>query len=212
VKACTQCGLSIGDTATFCQVCGALVKPVTTPEIETLPALLAMADSPASLAVADTPVALAVADTPVALAAPTDDDRPAASSETDNGSHDGGSTEPDQSRLDAAAAAVAEARACEKSDDARAVALYRQAIVEYLGAGDDPLDVPGVGGRLVFAFERLSLALKRSGAEAEALEEIDSAAALGLLERTDFGPRKTREALAKRAVALRKALAENVPA
>ena len=30
MRACVQCGLSIGDTATFCQVCGTPVEPAAT--------------------------------------------------------------------------------------------------------------------------------------------------------------------------------------
>ncbi len=32
MRACVQCGLSIGDTATFCQVCGTPVQPAAAPE------------------------------------------------------------------------------------------------------------------------------------------------------------------------------------
>ena len=65
---------------------------------------------------------------------------------------------------------------------------------------------------LPLAFNRLSLVLKSLGRDAEALEAIDRAAALGLLERADCGRKADRDALSKRARRLRERVAEPVPA
>jgi hypothetical protein len=60
-------------------------------------------------------------------------------------------------------------------------------------------------------FDRLSLVLKRSGLIDEALEEIDSAAYLGLVDCDDCGTKAQREALVKRRAALRRVLTESSP-
>jgi hypothetical protein len=85
-----------------------------------------------------------------------------------------------------------EARRCEKTDAPRAAALYRQAIVEYLESGKDPLDSPSVRRDLQRIVDRLSLVLKRNGLIEEALEEIDSAAYLGLVDGEDCGTKARR--------------------
>ena len=108
-------------------------------------------------------------------------------------------------RVRAAYDRACEGRRCEKSDPQGAVAFYRQAIVEYLESCAAPLERQDVVGHLVFIFDRLSLVLKRSGERDEALEEIDSAASLGLLDR---GTKSQREALTKRRSALRAASAK----
>ena len=59
---------------------------------------------------------------------------------------------------------------------------------------------------LLLSFDRLSLLLKRAGLPAEALEEIDCAASLGLLDCRDHGIKGHREALRKRRDSLRHAL------
>jgi len=219
VRLCSQCGLSIGDTATFCQVCGALVDPLPTDEGQAasdrlVPLDVAQAAPDQLVALDGTPAA------PVVIVGhdghnggPAGPEESSDGDLTAAGAPDEALDEPagppvadlDLTRLDIAAQYVAAAKDCEKTDPGRAVALYRQAIVDYLGCDDDPLALPGVGGRLVFVFNRLSLALKRSDLQGEALEEIDSAAALGLLDRDDFGARREREALTKRAAALRAA-------
>jgi hypothetical protein len=99
-----------------------------------------------------------------------------------------------------------EARRCEKTDAPRAAALYRQAIVEYLESSKDPLDSPSVRRDLQRIVDRLSLVLKRNGLIEEALEEIDSAAYLGLVDGEDCGTKARREALIKRRDTLRRAV------
>lgn len=156
MKPCRNCGLSIGDTATFCPVCCAVVEPEDSAPVT----------APAEAA---------------AKAAPQPAEAPPS-----------------------AAAFEAEARACEKTDPGRAAALYRRAIVEHLDTGEDPLDAPSVARDVQRDFDRLSLVLKRHGRGDEALEEIDAAAYLGLVDGEGRGTKAQRDALAKRREALRR--------
>ena len=100
------------------------------------------------------------------------------------------------------------ARECEKADPSRAAALYRQAVVAYLESSDDPLASPSARRDVQRVFDRLSLVLKRVGLLREALEEIDSAAYLGLVDDDGCGTKAQRAALVKRRAALRRALAK----
>jgi len=109
-------------------------------------------------------------------------------------------------RLREAAEWVRTAKSLEKTDPARAVALYREAILRYLEVAEDPLERDIVRRDLLSVFNRLSIALKRLGQEDEALEEIECAASLGLLDCDDPGTKSSREALTKRRVSLRRAL------
>ena len=171
MRACQQCGLSIGDTATFCPVCGTVAYPG-----EALPTT------------APPPVVVA---SHQAVEADPEEVR-SRSAETSRGVL----VAPDHE---------AEARRCEKTDAPRAAALYRQGIVEYLESSEDPLDSQFVRRDLQRIFDRLSLVLKRGGLIEEALEEIDSAAYLGLVDGGDCGTKARREALIKRRDALRRA-------
>ena len=171
MRACQQCGLSIGDTATFCPVCGTNADPG-----ETLPTT-----------------------TPPPVSVPSDQ-----AIEADAVEVRSKSAEAPRGVL-VASDHEAEARRCEKTDAPRAAALYRQAIVEYLESGEDPLGSQVVRRDLQRIFDRLSLVLKRSGLIDEALEEIDSAAYLGLVDDEDCGTPARREALIKRRDALRRA-------
>jgi len=156
MRVCKKCGLSMGDTATFCQVCGTLADP-------------------------------------------EDDARNAA--QTPESSR---ATEPAPRTP---AGLEAEARRCEKTDPARAAALYRQAIVDRLET-DDTLESKAGRRDVQRLFDRLSLVLKRDGRADEALEEIDAAAYLGLLDNGSSGTKTQREALAKRRDALRRGAAK----
>ena len=98
----------------------------------------------------------------------------------------------------------AEAHRCEKTDPPRAAALYRRAIVDCLD-GADPLGSQAGRRDLQRLYDRLSLVLKRSGLTEEALEEIDSAAYLGLVDDHECGTKAHREALSKRRDTLRRA-------
>ena len=167
MRACRQCGLSIGETAAFCPVCGALADPE-----EVSPAT--RAEGPPSAGSEETP-------------------------------SPGGATPPAPvtvSELESAA------HACEKADPSRAAALYRQAVVAYLESSDDPFESPSVRRDVQRVFDRLSLVLKREGLLREALEEIDSAAYLGLVDDDGCGTKAQREALVKRRDALRRAIAK----
>ena len=185
MRACERCGLSIGDSATFCSVCGARVDPVAT---------TTMAPPGAGGAQAGTqeaPERRAGADVqPVARDARAEDAPQDAAS----------------LRRRDAALPMHEAGDLEKTDPARAVALYRDAILRLLEAAADPLDHEAVRHDLLAVFDRLSLVLKREGQPQEALEEIDSAAALGLLDCQDHGIKGHREALKKRQESLRHSL------
>ena len=101
---------------------------------------------------------------------------------------------------------MVEAERLEKTDPARSAALYREAILGLLESAADPLDHEGVRRDLLQIFDRLSVVLKREGLPAEALEEIDCAASLGLLDCQDYGIKGHREALKKRRESLRRSL------
>jgi zinc-ribbon domain len=95
---------------------------------------------------------------------------------------------------------------CEKTDPGKAAALYRESIVRLLDVTEDPLNREDVRRNLLFIFNRLSLVLKKDGLHAEALEEIDSADSLGLLDCQDSGIKGHREALKKRRGSLRRSI------
>jgi len=177
MRACKQCGLSIGDAATFCPVCGTVAElgealPTTTP-----------------------PPALVAKDQVVEVLPEDPRSRSAEASRS----------------VFVASGHESEAHRCEKTDAPRAAALYRQAIVEYLESSKDPLDSQFVRRDLQRIFDRLSLVLKRSGLIDEALEEIDSAAYLGLVDDEECGTKARREALIKRRHLLRHAVREAAP-
>jgi len=177
MRACKQCGLSIGDMATFCPVCGRTADPgEASPPITPPPALVA-------------------SDQAVEVFPEEVRPRSAATSRD----------VPDASDHES------EARRCEKTDAPRAAALYRQAIVEYLESSTDPLDSQSVRRDLQRIFDRLSLVLKRNGLIEEALEEIDSAASLGLVDSEDCGTKARRDALVKRRDTLRRAVMRAAP-
>ena len=184
MRTCQKCGLSIGDAATFCTVCGA------------------RAASPTAGAASATP------DSRVAQDGGNGIDR--AVGQDDRASR--GQEDAPSRRLREAALPMHEARDCETTDPAKAVALYRQAILALLEAASDPLDREAVRHDLLVIFDRLSLVLKREGRPKEALEEIDCAASLGLLDCRDQGIKGHRESLRKRRESLHRVLeAEAVP-
>jgi hypothetical protein len=120
-------------------------------------------------------------------------------------------TQPEPPAALTAAELEAEARASEKSDPERAVALYRQAVVAHLEASDAPLASRSACRDAQRLFDRLSIVLKRAGLLDEALEEIETAAYLGLVDDPTCGTKAQRESLAKRRDALRKAGAKPSP-
>ncbi len=172
MRACIECGLSIGDTATFCPVCGTVADPGEASPTTTPPRALVASDQAVEVCPEGVRSRSAEASRGVLVA-------------SDHGS---------------------QARRCEKTDARRAAALYRQAIVEYLESSKDPLDSQFVRRDMQRIFDRLSLVLRRSGLIEEALEEIDSAAYLGLVDGEDCGTKARREALIKRRDTLRRAV------
>lgn len=185
MRACEQCGLSVGDSATFCAVCGARVDPASRTNVVTPEESATQSPAPS---------------------APNSDagggeravgrDVPAEDAPQDAASR----------RLRDAALPMHEAGDLEKTDPERAVTLYRESILRFLEATADPLDHGLVRHDLLVVFDRLSLVLKREGQPEEALEEIESAAALGLLDCEDHGIMGHREALKKRRGSLRRSL------
>jgi hypothetical protein len=185
--------LSIGDAATFCTVCGARVG------------------SPMDRATAATEAP--AAQDGASLAGPDPGPDPGQDPGPDPGQDAGRDDRPAPVHEDApsrrrqeASLPMREAREREKADPARAAALYRDAIVGLLEAAADPLQHEGVRRDLLLGFDRLSLVLKRAGLPAEALEEIECAASLGLLDCRDRGTKGHREALTRRRESLRRAL------
>jgi hypothetical protein len=178
MRTCEKCGLSIGDAATFCTVCGA------------------RADSPAAGAASAAPQAR------VAHDGGNGSDQ--AARPDDRASHV--REDAPSRRLREAALPMHEARDCETTDPAKAVSLYRQAILALLEAAADPLEREEVRHDLLVIFDRLSLVLKREGLPKEALEEIDCAASLGLLDCRDHGIKGHLEALRKRRKSLQRVL------
>jgi HD-GYP domain-containing protein (c-di-GMP phosphodiesterase class II) len=177
MRTCARCGLSIGDAATFCMVCGTRVERSPSATSATLASSAPQSGwSRNERAVAR--------------------DGPAAA----------GPDGAPSRRLREAALPMHAAGELETTDPARAVALYRESILRCLEAADDPLDDEGARHDLLVSFDRLSLVLKREGQPEEALEEIDSAASLGLLDCQDQGIKGHREALRKRQESLRRAL------
>jgi hypothetical protein len=189
MRACAQCGLSVGETAAFCPVCGATAE-----------SLMGSAPADADLRSAAVQAAQIPADDGSARQS-TDAEAAPPSSVPRHHQEDVGP------RLRwKATAPVPSAAEYEKSDPVRAVHLYRSAILTLLETTEDPLDREDVRRGLVCIFDRLSLVLKREGSPEEALEEADCAASLGLLDCEDRGVKKQREALRKRRESLRRSV------
>ena len=199
MRACTQCGLSISETATFCAVCGARADPAADMGQAPAPEVAAAAEPEASIE--------AVAPAPEA---------PATTVETQNpGAAEGPPSIPETAatrRRREASLPMVEAEQLEKTEPLRSAALYREAIVGLLESAAEPLDHEGVRRDLLQVFDRLSVVLKRAGLPEEALEEIDCAASLGLLDCQDQGIKGHREALRKRRESLQRSLDGHSPA
>jgi len=167
-----QCGLSIGDTATFCQVCG---TPVDS-------AAMVTAVEPAATAPAAEPEAAALSPGAAPEDAPED---------------------VLARRMGEVLRLLQDASGCESTDAARAADLYREAICGCLEATEDPLGSEDVRRDLLRGFDRLSSVLQREGLPAEALDVVDSAASLGLLDGAHEADREHLEALKDRRESLR---------
>ncbi|MGE5228627.1 MAG: hypothetical protein ACM3MJ_02795 [Deltaproteobacteria bacterium] len=96
-----------------------------------------------------------------------------------------------------------DASGCESTDAVRAADLYREAICVCLEATDDPLGSQAVRRNLLCGFDRLSSVLQRKGLPAEALDVVDSAASLGLLDGGQEADREHADALLDRRESLR---------
>jgi hypothetical protein len=230
MRACKKCGLSLGQLATFCPVCGTLadpepVSPPITPE-PTPPASPVLEPEPASEPTPEPemtpeppepePEQPAHAPESDATAPEPEPEEPASEPESAPEPEPIPEAEPEAPAPEpsvalSAAELEAQARASEKTDSARAAALYRQAIVTSLEKSDDPLTSRSARRDVQRLFDRLSIVLKRAGSLDEALEEIDTAAYLGLVDDETCGTKTQREALAKRRDALRKAGARSAP-
>lgn len=165
MRACVQCGLSLGDTATFCQVCGMPAEPSAT----------APAAEPEA-GVASGAGATGAEDVPADVLS---------------------------RRMAEVSGLLQDASACEETDGARAAGLYREAIFTCLEATEDPLGSEDVCRDLLCSFDRLSAMLEREGIPAEALDVVDSAAALGLFESPHEADREHLDALRDRRESLR---------
>jgi hypothetical protein len=173
MRACKECGLSIGDAATFCPVCGTIAHPGEASPTTAPPPAFVTRDRAVEVP----------AEEVLPREVPPEDGIPVEVLPEGTGGPD---AEASRDVL-AAADHESEARRCEKTDAPRAAALYRQAIVEYLDSSEDPLASASARRDVQRLFDRLSLVLKRSVLIEEALEEIDSAAYLGLVDDEDCG-------------------------
>ena len=198
MRACEQCGLSIGDSATFCMVCGARVDPSATAAVATA-TVAAPGPTPA-------PDGVEVAAERTVAEQTTAEESAIEEAAAQDVTVAGTPQDAMSRRVRDAALPMRKAGDIEKADPERAVALYRESILGFLEAAADPLDQEAVRHDLLLVFDRLSLVLKREGQAEEALEEIDSAASLGLLDCRDHGIKGHREALTKRRESLRRAL------
>jgi hypothetical protein len=201
MRACEQCGLSIGDSATFCTVCGARVDPAESPAGAPPGADGPGRDVVQNAAESAQAAAEGVAQPAAQGAADAAERRVSRDVLVESVPQDAASR-----RLRDAALPMHEAGDLEKTDPARAVTLYRESALRLLEAAADPLDHESVRHDLLVIFDRLSLLLKREGQPEEALEEIESAALLGLLDCQDHGIKGHREALTKRRQNLHHAL------
>jgi hypothetical protein len=178
--------LSISETATFCQVCGARVEAPAVATAEAEPELAAGLD--------------AAAEPESGLTA-----EPQPSPTTEPGSEPEESGEdPLERRLAEVSSLLDDAAACEDGDPAAAAVLLRESILVCLDAADDPLASERVRRDLLCGFDRLSALLQREGLAEEALEVVDDAALLGLLSGGDHAVAWHRDALKDRREDLRR--------
>jgi hypothetical protein len=179
VRACVQCGLSIGETATFCQVCGARVEPGAGTAAAERPGPAADAPATDPLTAEGAPAAESPStDSPVGVAGH-------AAGEPDAGRS---ARDPDVARarrMFEVSGLLQDAAECEEKDAARAADLYRAAILACLESTDESLGAQDVRRDLLCGFDRLSRVLERGGLPEEALDVLDAAASLGLLDLQD---------------------------
>jgi len=109
-----------------------------------------------------------------------------------------GSENASRRRITEAEEPIHEAWSCRVSDPDRAVALYRQSIHRFLDLDEDTLDSARARKALLFVFDRLSDLLQSSGRDEEALEAVEWATSLGLLDDDEAETKSHRDALRRR--------------
>lgn len=215
MRACVQCGLSVGESATFCPVCGALFE-----RADEIPALTETNAPLEPEPVTAEPEAASASEVDQAeeaaeeVEAADDDEAEDVAEEVD--ADDAGvedvaeekeaAEDPVDRRMAEVSALLDDAAGYEDADVAKAAALYQEAILGCLEATDDPLASSGVRGELLRGFDGLSSLLERQGLAEESLAVVDDAAALGLLNGADVERTESRDALRDRRESLRRAL------
>ena len=109
-----------------------------------------------------------------------------------------GSENARRRRITEAEKPVHEAWRCRVSDPDRAAELYRQSIHRFLDLDEETLDSARARRSLLFVFDRLSDLLQGNGRQEEALEVVEWATSLGLLDDDDAGTKSHRDALRRR--------------
>lgn len=233
MRACVQCGLSVGESATFCPVCGALFEraeeiPAMTESSAPFEAAPVVGEPEAPLVTAEPEDAVEEseaaepAEEPEAAGdpgSPSDTDAEPATEVADKADEVGdvagleepaeaekAAEDPVERRVAEVSVLLDDAAGCEDADVARAAALYQEAIVGCLEAADDPLASAGVRNELLRGFDGLSSLLERQGLADESLAVVEDAAALGLLNGREVDRTESRDALRERREALRRAL------
>jgi hypothetical protein len=233
VQACMQCGLSIGEAATFCPVCGTRVGDEAAVATAVEPAALV-----SELERGPTHVSEAGPDTVSLDAGPVTGHSAILDAAPDSGraelvadlaaEHATGSeaeepeppaegpeppAEPEESPEDVRQRRMAELAALlelagrfEEADPARAAVVYGEVVVGCLEVTDDPLGTEPVREDLLRGFDGLSLVLERQGLPEEALAVVDDAVSLGLLDGADGVTASQRISLRDRREGLRRIL------
>ena len=213
VRACEQCGLSVGETATFCAVCGARFDA---PEIQALAESSApsieplVAEAAAEPEEPEEPESEEPEPEPEEPEPEPEEPEPgepdADEPEAGEPEAEGPEEDPIERRMSEVTALLEDAAGTEESDAGRAAALYGEVIVACLDATEDPLASEDVRPVLLSSFDRLSSLLERCGLSEEALAVVDDAASLGLLNGGDEARTHHRDALEDRRENLRRIL------
>jgi hypothetical protein len=237
VRACVQCGLSIGETATFCPVCGARfgAEEATASVVadQTVEEPVAQVDGgedgatdrwdvaqpyePEAELVVDIGAEPLAADGSELDADMTSE--PGRESSPVEAEPEGDEAPPEveaepepsawERKLAAASVMLEAAAACGDTDTVRAAALYQEAIVGCLEAAEEQAGLEGTDRELLRGFDGLSALLERQGLTEEALGVVDDAASLGLLNGGGGADGDHRDALRQRREGLRRLLFED---
>jgi len=109
-----------------------------------------------------------------------------------------GSENARRRRIKLAEEPIHEAWSLRVRDPDRAVALYRQSIQRFLDLDEGTLDSPQARRSLLYVFDRMSDLLQSSGRHEEALETVEWATSLGLLDDDAAATKAHRDALRRR--------------